>query len=277
MFFTLLIIVIAVYMLIMLTMFAFQRKLMYVPETTILEPLHYGIENVSVLPLISEDKTAIEAWHIAASDSHPLIVYYHGNAGHIGDRMAKISHFVAAGFGVLAVSYRGYGNSKGLPSEAGLYSDARTTLNHAIKEFNVPPARILLYGESLGTGIATQMAKEMADANTPVAGLILEAPYTSVARRSQEMYPFLPAYYLAKDKYHTIDKIGDIQCPLMIFHGEKDTVIPVHHGRELFAKASEPKVVHYFESVDHSSFDYPTLAQHIVDFANAHGLVVTSE
>lgn len=152
------------------------------------------------------------------------MVYYHGNAGHIGDRMAKLSHFAAAGFGVLAVSYRGYGKSEGAPSEPGLYADARASLRHALDKLNVPARNILVYGESLGTGIATQMAKDMADAGHPVAGLVLEAPYTSVARRAQEMYPFLPAAWLARDKYHSIDKIDpDVPWQLSVELAEKLT------------------------------------------------------
>lgn len=271
---SLLITAVVIYLMILLGMFVFQRKLMYIPETKILDPEHYGVKDVTVVPLISEDKTEIEAWHVAPADSaKPLIVYYHGNAGHVGDRMAKISHFIAQGFGVLAVSYRGYGKSKGAPSELGLYADARITLLHAIDALHIDAAHIILYGESLGSGIATHMAKDMADKGTPVGGLILEAPYTSVAGRSQEMYPFIPARYLVKDKFHTIDKVNHIHCPLMIFHGEKDTVIPVHHGRALLAKAQEPKRAIFFPEVDHTAFDFPTLATHVREFAEEHGLL----
>lgn len=258
----------AVYLLIMLGMFLFQRRLMYYPEIEILEPAHYGIGNVKVIPLVTEDKVSIEAWHVLQADtSLPLIVYFHGNAGHVGDRMAKIAEFAAAGFGILAVSYRGYGKSQGRPSERGLYEDARTALRHALREIGLKPRDVVLYGESLGTGIAVHTAKVMADSGTPVGGLVLEAPYTSVARRSQEMYPFIPARWLVKDKYPSIDKIAHIDCPLLLFHGELDTVIPVHHGRALLAAAKEPKQGVFFPDVDHTQFDHPTLARHLLEFA----------
>lgn len=256
------------YVLVLLGMFAFQRKLMYVPETTIYDPAHYGVQNATVLTLETEDGVQIEAWELPRADKAlPLIVYYHGNAGHVGDRMAKLSHFVAAGFGVLAVSYRGYGRSHGAPTEQGLYADARAVLRYALKELESDPKQILLYGESLGSGVATQMAREMADGGTPVGGLVLEAPYTSVARRSQELYPFIPAYYLVKDKYHSIDKIAGISCPLLLFHGERDTVIPVAHGRELLEKAKEPKQGIFYPDVDHTSFNPSELAKHLLAFA----------
>lgn len=275
MFLSLLTIAVVLYVLVMLGMFVFQRRLMYVPEKRILEPEHYGVPQAAILPLVSEDNIEIEAWHLPSADpSLPLLVYYHGNAGHVGDRMAKISHFAAAGFGVLALSYRGYGRSKGAPSEKGLYADARSALRHALEKLGTDATRIVIYGESLGTGIATQTALDMAKKGTPVAGLILEAPYTSVAGRAQEMYPFIPARWLARDKYHSIDKIAAVGCPVLIFHGEKDTVIPVHHGRALLAKALEPKQGIFFPDVDHTGFDYPTLTQHLLDFAKQHRLVL---
>lgn len=265
---TLLYLIIIGYILIMLGMFVFQRRLMYYPEIEIFQPDHYGVKDVKIIPLVTEDKVEIEAWHVLQADtSLPLLVYFHGNAGHIGDRMAKLGHFIEAGFGILAVSYRGYGNSKGAPSEKGLYEDARAALHHALKDIGLKPKDVLLYGESLGSGIATHTAKVMADNGTPVGGLVLEAPYTSVARRSQEMYPFIPAVLLVKDKYHSIDKIAHIDCPLLLFHGEADTVIPVHHGRALLAAAKEPKQGYFFPDIGHTDFDHATLARHLRAFA----------
>lgn len=268
MLYTLLLTAVVIYLLIMLAMFVFQRRLMYYPASEIHAPDHYGVEQATVIPLVTEDNITIEAWHVLQADTAlPLIVYFHGNAGHIGDRMEKINHFIKAGFGILALSYRGYGKSAGRPSEQGLYEDARTALQHALDELGLKPEKVILYGESLGTGIATHTAKAMADKGTPVGGLVLEAPYTSVARRSQEMYPFIPAGWLVRDKYHSIDKIAHIHCPLMIFHGEQDTVIPVHHGRAMLAAAQEPKRGVFFPDVDHTQFDHPTLAQHMLKFA----------
>ena len=115
------------------------------------------------------------------------------------------------------------------------------------------------------------MAYEMAASGKPAGGLILEAPYTSVARRAQEIYRYIPAYYLARDKYHSIDKIDNINCPLLIFHGAMDTVIPISHGQKLLEVAKEPKQGIFFDTVDHTQFDYPTLTHHMVQFVkNQH-------
>lgn len=255
------------YLGVMAAMFLLQRKLMYHPVTAIEAPEFYS-PTAKLIALTTQDKTAIEAWHVPPLDeSLPLIVYFHGNAGHIGDRMAKLNHFVAKGFGLLAVSYRGYGKSKGLPSEPGLYDDAFTTVQNAMSSLQIPASRMILYGESLGTGIATQTAKTLADAGTPAKGLVLEAPYTSVAARSQELYPFIPARYLVRDKYDSITKIKDVKCPVLLFHGEKDVVIPVHHGHALLAAAADPKRGIFYPEVGHTDFDPETLANEVLAFA----------
>lgn len=270
---SLVIAILLIYGAVMLGMFLLQRRLMYYPETAIHPPAHYEMHQVEILTLTASDDTEIEVWlHPARSHGLPLIVYFHGNAGHVGDRAPKLRTFTDAGFGLLAVSYRGYGNSKGKPSEPGLYLDARRVVQHALEAMELCPENILLYGESLGSGVATHMAFELAAAGTPAGGLVLEAPYTSVARRAQEMYPFIPAFYLARDKYHSIDKISQINCPLLLFHGELDTVIPIHHGRKLIEAAKEPKHGVYFDTVDHTQFDYAELTRQMIRFAKQHNV-----
>lgn len=266
--------VLAVYLAIMLGMFLLQRSLMYYPEKHIEDPAHYGLDAALVIRLPTSDGIAIDVWHHAAEKAHfPTIVYFHGNAGHVGDRAEKLRHFADAGFGILALSYRGFGKSDGLPTELGLYEDARTAVAYAKEKLEIAAEELMIYGESLGSGVATHTAYMLAQGGTPIGALILEAPYTSVARRAQEMYPFIPAFWLARDKYHSIDKIDKIKAPLLLFHGEKDTVIPVHHGRTMLEKALDPKQGVFFDEVDHTAFDYPTLAEHLVNFATLHGLI----
>lgn len=254
---------------IVLGVFLCQRHLMYHPDRLIELPTAYGAETAQVIPLTAEDGVTLEAWYIPpVNPAYPLILYFHGNAGHIGNRMEKLGHFAAKGFGILALSYRGYGKSAGAPSEAGLFADARALLRYAMEDLKLPPERLLLYGESLGTGVATYAARQLADAGTPVAALALEAPYTSVANRSQELYPFLPAFYMVRDKYESIKRIAGIHCPLLIFHGEQDTVIPVHHGRALLAAAQEPKEGFFFPGIGHTDFDPEKLAEALVRLAD---------
>lgn len=264
----LLLVVLLLYTGLMLSMFLLQRRLMYHPVQTLnLNALEHA-PDAKLIALTTHDKTAIAAWHIPAKDDTlPLIVYFHGNAGHIGDRIAKLNEYVAKGFGLLAVSYRGFGNSTGKPSEPGLYDDAMTTVRNATQVLDYPPSRILLVGESLGSGVAVQTAKSLADAGTPAFGLMLEAPYTSVANRSQELYPFVPAFYLVRDRYESIKKIRGIRCPLLVVHGEADAVIPVHHGRTLLDTAEEPKRGVFYPDIGHTDFDAKSLADELERFA----------
>lgn len=256
---------IVLYLGVMLTMTLLQRRLMYHPEKNILHPEDYGLNAVQELQLKAADGVHVQAWYIPPTNpTFPLILYFHGNAGHIGDRAVKLGQFAHAGFGVLGVSYRGFGKSEGSPSEQGIYLDATALVDYAVHQLDKKPDTLLLYGESLGSGVATQMAKDLADKATPAHGLVLEAPYTSVASRSQELYPYLPAYYLVRDRYLSIQKITSIKCPLLLFHGERDAVIPIWHGRTLLATAIGPKKGIFYPDVDHTSFDPATLTKEIL-------------
>lgn len=264
--------IVTFYVLIMLGMFLFQRKLMYYPARPMHPPIHYNMPHARFHPVQTQDGITIELWHQKPKDGFPLLVYFHGNAGHLGDRAPKLKHFVEAGFGLLAASYRGYGNSEGQPYQDGLFEDARTTLHYALQTLNYAPKDLLIYGESLGSGVATHAAWSLNQLGTPAGGLVIEAGYISVAQRSQEMYPWLPAYFLVRDKYLSITKIGDVGAPLLLFHGEKDVVIPVHHGRKLLETATAPKQGVFFDHIGHTDFDYPTLTHHLLEFSRTHGL-----
>jgi len=230
--------------------YAFQRSLMYYPVKTIASPDVYGLAGVKETSLTSFDGTELQAWVHPASSGWPTILYFHGNAEHLGSRAAKFSAFIDAGFGLIAVSYRGFGKSDGSPSEAGIYGDARAAVDFALHTLRVPHHELIYYGESLGSGVAVQMASE----RTP--GLLaLEAAYTSVETRSAELYPFIVgARHLVIDKYDSLAKIGKIKTPLLMLHGEKDATIPVRMGRELFAAAHEPKTLVVYPNVYHADF-----------------------
>ena len=151
-----------------------------------------------------------------------------------------------AGYGVLMVGYRGFGNS-GSPSEQGLYDDGRAALQ-ALRDRGVRDAGMVLYGESLGTGVATRMAVETPDA----AALILESPFTSVPAVGADRYPLVPVNWLIHDRFDSLARIADIHLPLLLLHGEDDTVVPVKFGRQLFAAANEPKQAVFVPHAGHN-------------------------
>jgi uncharacterized protein len=248
-------------------LFVFQRQIMYAPDKAIGTPEQYGLSGFSDERTMSADGISIQLWYRKSNEGFPTIVYYHGNAAHLGDRAGILSALADKGFGVLAVSYRGYGKSEGSPSEQGLYQDARAAIQFLMDQ-KILAERLMLYGESLGTGVATQMATEY-----PVGGLILQAPYTSVAGRAAEIYYYVPVRYLIRDRYDSIDKIAKVKAPLLLFHGELDTIIPVIHGRRLFDRATCLKKAFFLSHTAHNDFDSSAISSHVLDFAREHHLV----
>lgn len=240
----------ASYLAILAYLYFFQRSIIYLPEKHMEGPAHYGLIGTQILTLTTKDNVNIVAWYTPAPDSEaPVMVYFHGNAGSLADRSEKLGLFAQQGLGVLGVSYRGYGGSNGSPSEEGLYEDGRAAIRYLL-DHHIPVERIALYGESLGSGVAVQMATEF-----NVKALILEAPYTSISKRAAEIYPYIPVQLLLKDHFNSLKKITHIHCPLMVFHGEKDLTIPAAHGKKLFETATVPKEIHLYPEVGHTEFD----------------------
>lgn len=257
------------YLLMLCALFLFQRRLIYHPDKSIAAPQQYGLSGFEEYITHASDSVPIQLWYRPAIDGFPTVIYYHGNAAHMGDRAGIYAALAGKGFGVLAVGYRGYGKSGGNPSEQGLYRDARAAIAFLV-ERGIPPERILLFGESLGSGVAVHMAGEY-----PVAGLILEAPYTSITARASELYRFIPVRFMLRDRFESIGKIGKVKSPLLIFHGEQDTIIPIAHGRAMLEGANQPKQGVFLPGIGHSDFDNEVLSSHVLDFARMHKLIRT--
>lgn len=249
------------YITLLAALFVLQRRLIYHPETPMHLPAEYGFTQASEISLRAADGTKLTAWHAPAFEGAKTLVYFHGNAGHLGDRALKLKVFAEAGYGILAVSYRGFGNSDGSPDEHGIFADARAAMQHLLAQ-DVAPHDMVLYGESLGSGVAVQMATEVSG----VAALVLEAPYTSVAARAQEMYPFVPIGLLIKDHFDSLSKLGQVNAPLLILHGERDDVIPVHHGRRLYDSFPGRKAATFFPEYGHSDFAPQVLVEKVSAF-----------
>ncbi|MGH6855739.1 MAG: alpha/beta hydrolase [Aestuariivirga sp.] len=226
---------IAVYGAAVIFMYLNQRALQYHPENKGLTPESAGISGASVERLATPDGETIVVWYSPPKENKATILYFHGNAGEIGDRPLRFNYFQARGFGVAFVSYRGFGGSTGTISERGLIADATAAYDWLVAR-NVSPKSIFLLGESLGSGVAVQLA-----ARKQVGALVLEAPYTSTADVAARIYWWLPVRLLMKDQFKSIDFIKDVKAPLLIVHGGQDVLIPVEFGRRLFDAANEPK------------------------------------
>ncbi|MFN3077303.1 MAG: alpha/beta hydrolase [Alphaproteobacteria bacterium] len=234
------------YTAVMASVYALQRSMMYVPHPIMTSPQKAGVPEMSELVLHTVDGLALTSWYAPARDGQPTVIYCHGNAGNIATRAFKVRPFLDRGYGVLLVGYRGYGGNPGAPSEDGLHMDAMAGVQH-LKASGIPLTRVLYYGESLGSGVAVRLAAE----SEPPGALVLEAPYTSTVDVARGTYWFLPVKQIMKDRYESVARIGRIGTPLLVLHGEKDGVVPVELGRQLFAAAAEPKEAVYFEDGGH--------------------------
>ncbi|MDX1975507.1 MAG: alpha/beta fold hydrolase [Rickettsiales bacterium] len=249
-------------------MYTMQRKLLYFPDVDIAPPESYGLSGFSDLRVRSSDNLSVQLWYAPAAANMPTILYFHGNAAHIGNRSAIYGALSAQGFGVAALSYRGYGKSDGTPSEQGIYADARAALAFLTMEKNIPLSQIMLFGESLGTGVAIQIASE-----SDVAAVILQAPYTSVAARAAQIYYYVPVRLLITDRFDSLSKIGRVKAPVLFFHGELDQVIPIQQGKALFDASPSLKRAYYFPQVGHTDFDPAIQTAHIIEFAKEYKII----
>jgi fermentation-respiration switch protein FrsA (DUF1100 family) len=236
----------AVYGAVALAAYFGQRKLMYFPDLAHTPPAQVGLVGVAERVIETPDGARVIAWYGKAQPGRPTLLYFHGNGGSLAIRAPRVARFMAEGWGVYMMTYRGYGGSTGAPSEAANVADARLAY-HALVREGVPPGSIVAYGESLGSGIAVRIAAEL-----PVGGVILDAPYTSIVDVAAKAYPFLPVRLFLTDRYETTRYIAGIKAPLLILHGAHDPVVPIAMGRELARLAPEPKLLVVFANGGHS-------------------------
>ena len=168
--------------------------------------------------------------------NNKTILFMHGNAGNISHRLETIQIYHQLGFNFLIFDYRGFGNSSGSPSEKGTYLDAKAAWDYLINEKNTKAEDIIIVGRSLGGGVASEMAKR-----SKPAMLVLESTFISMPKISQEHYPFMPTNLIVKHRYDTINKLSDIECPVVVIHSKDDEVVPFSHGKLLYKSANKPK------------------------------------
>ena len=240
-----------------------QRALMFpIPETARTPPQAAGFPEAEEHILTTTDGEKVIVWHVPASPGHAVIVYFPGN----GDSLAALAgHFrriTADGTGLVALSYRGYAGSSGQPSEQGLLSDAAAA--YAFTEARYSADRIVLWGFSLGSGVAVALA-----AARPVGKIILEAPFTSIADVAGSLFWFAPVGWLIRDPFRSDERIARVTAPLLIMHGARDATIPLRFGERLFARAREPKQFVRFPEGGHNDLDNYGAIETARQFINA--------
>jgi fermentation-respiration switch protein FrsA (DUF1100 family) len=243
-----LIVLLAGYVGVVAVLYFVQRALMYFPDTARTPPAAAGLPGAEAILLDTADGEKLVAWHVPPRDGRPVVLYLHGNGGNLSHRAARFRALTQDGIGLVAVDYRGYGGSTGQPSETGLAIDAQTAYAFAAARY--PTARIAVWGESLGTGVAAALAAER-----PIGRLVLEAPFTSAVDLAARRYPIVPVRWLMKDQFRSDLHIAAIAAPLLVLHGARDPIVPIEYGERLFGLAHEPKRFVRFAQGEHEDLD----------------------
>ena len=237
--------IVVVYLLVLILLFIFQRNLMYLP----LENNYSGDKlevEVEKVKIVTSDNLNLLGWfHKKDLNKFKTIVYFHGNAGTLENRIHKLNHFKDMDVNFLIIAWRGFSGNKGKPSEKGLYIDANSAITW-LKKLGLSEKDIILYGESLGTGVATEIAQ-----SNNYAGLILETPFTSMIEAAKNFYPYIPVSLLLRDRYDNQNKIKNINTPILVMHGEVDQIVPFRMGKKIYEIANQPKYSHFTKFDDH--------------------------
>jgi fermentation-respiration switch protein FrsA (DUF1100 family) len=239
------IVFVIIYSLVLTLTYIFQRNLLYHPTENNYsgDQLLVDIEKIKIK---TSDNIELMSWyHNKDFNKYKTILYFHGNAGSLENRIHKINHFKDINVNFLIFAWRGFSGNKGKPTEKGLYEDAKSAVQW-LKLKGINEENIILYGESLGTGVAVEIAQ-----NKNFSGVILESPFTSMIDTGKDKYPFLPVRFLLKDKYENNRKIKNIKSPILVMHGKIDKIVPFYMGKKIYELANEPKYFYFSQYDDH--------------------------
>ena len=234
-----------IYLSVLVFLFFFQRSLLYHPKENNYfgDKLEVDIEKVQIRTV---DNINLLGWfHKKDLKKFKTIVYFHGNAGKLENRIHKLNHFKDMDVNFLIIAWRGFSGNSGKPSERGLYDDGSSVILW-LKNLGLKENDIVLYGESLGTGVAIEIAQ-----SNNFAGLVLETPFTSMVEAAKNFYPYIPVALLLKDKYENQKKIKNIDIPLLVMHGEADQIVPFWMGKKIYEIANQPKYSYFTKFDDH--------------------------
>ncbi|GJM03590.1 MAG: alpha/beta hydrolase [Rhodomicrobium sp.] len=248
-----------------LALFFLQRRLVFSPDTTRVQPVNFELPKVSEVKLRSFNGHTLYCWYGPAATGKPTLLFLHGNGGNVAYRAEKFKKLMAEGYGVYMLGYRGFGGSEGAPSEVGLVRDSQVAYEYLRDQYKLQSEEIVIYGESIGTSVAVQLA-----AKVKAAALVLEAPMYSVLSIAQARYPYVPVRPFLRDKFETNLYIKDVTAPLLVVHGDKDEVIPLASGQALYELAPEPKRFEVINGAGHNDiYDYavvPVIDEFLTEF-----------
>ena len=255
---------IVIYLILLTLIYINQRKLLYLPsENNYLDdPINFTYNEFFIEV---DQEVKIKSWLIKKDlKKYKTILFLHGNAGNLFNRSYKLNRLNELNLNVLIISWRGFSGNLGKPNETNLYGDAKKAVKW-LNDKGVESKNIILYGESLGTGVAVEIGQ-----SNKFNSIILESPYTSMVKAAKIYYPYLPVKFLLKDKYDSEKKIKNIKTPILIMHGKKDNIVPFHMGKKLFETANEPKKFLQIEEDDHMLSFNDNLLLEIKNFINKY-------
>tara|TARA_A100001011_G_scaffold337738_1_gene368104 strand:- start:239 stop:1036 length:798 start_codon:yes stop_codon:yes gene_type:complete len=240
------------YLFLGLFLFIFQRRIVFNTSGHPGTPKDYNLFSTKEINIITEDNINLLSWLHLGDKKLPLLIYFHGNSFHIGDRAYRIEKYISHNWNILLVSWRGFGGNKGNPSENNLYKDGEAALKWISKNTNFKHNQIVVYGESLGSGVAVELGTKYS-----FLSIVLEAPFTSISDIAKKRYKIYPTKYLVKDKFDNLIKIDKIKSPLLIISGKKDEIVPHNHSLKLLNKAKvKKKGVFIDEAIHNNLYDF---------------------
>lgn len=227
---------VAAYLGLCVLLIVFQERLIYIPNTAVERtPADVGLD-YEALSLATADGETIAAWYVPGEADHATVLYSHGNAGNLGHRLGVVEDLHAMGLSVLIYDYHGFGDSTGDPGESETYADAMACWTWLTEERGVPPEEVVIWGRSLGGGVAVWLATQVEP-----GALVVESSFTSIPDVGAVHYPWLPVRLANRHEYPSLERIDDVGVPVLIAHGDGDAIVPYEHGRALFSAAAEPK------------------------------------
>ena len=229
-------------------LYFFQRKIIFNTSNKPKPPSFYDLDNVKEVFIPTIDKIDLLAWYYKGHESKPMLVYFHGNSFDIGERAYRIKKYINSNWSVLLLAWRGYSGNDGKPSEQNLYIDGESALKWIVKNTQFNYSDLVIYGESLGTGVAVELSTRYKFLST-----VLEAPFLSIPAIAKKRYKIYPTKYLVKDKFDNLDKIDKINSPLLIISGKKDEIVPHGHSQILFKKAKVLKKTVFIDEAMHNN------------------------
>jgi fermentation-respiration switch protein FrsA (DUF1100 family) len=195
----------------------------------------------------TQDRVKLHGWLFIRDPQAPFLLWCHGNAGNISHRLDNIARLLHHGINVFIFDYRGYGKSGGTLSEQGFYLDGEAAWETLLREGPVPPARVVLFGRSLGCAMAADLATKV-----PAAGLILESGFPHLGAMAKVHYPFVFSERLLSGRYDALSRLKRMKIPALVIHGDRDTIVPITLGRRLFEATPEPREWYGIKGADHN-------------------------